>query len=180
MSTRTDKERLDWLERNSYAFAFRHDTGKGFIRLSAAYRHMGPFNLRGAVDEAIDYVAVEYTKCPRCGGTGFVGPYPNDYCCSDCEGSGRIEEDPESEALKACTLERTRGQHLRDQGKSQVALHNAEWLHWIRREAERIAKFRGLVAVDELRWYADQHHRQPYHPNAWGTVFSEDHWVPCG
>ncbi len=48
-----DKKRLDWLEANTYAIAFNHETGKGFIRFSRD--HDGsPYGLRKAIDEAME------------------------------------------------------------------------------------------------------------------------------
>jgi hypothetical protein len=45
-----DAARLNWLEANSYAFLFNHNTGKGNISLSTSYGD--PFPLRNAIDEA--------------------------------------------------------------------------------------------------------------------------------
>ncbi len=48
-----DTKRLDWLSINSYAFVLDHKTGKGFIRLSAEYQNIEPFDLRKSIDKAM-------------------------------------------------------------------------------------------------------------------------------
>ncbi|MCK5604756.1 hypothetical protein KAR91_22900 [Candidatus Pacearchaeota archaeon] len=49
-----DTERLDWLSKNSCAFPMNHVTGKGFIHISTSYQDKEPFDLRTAIDEAME------------------------------------------------------------------------------------------------------------------------------
>lgn len=56
IDAQADVRRMNWLCRFSYACAFNHKTGKGFIRVTNYEAPDDPFNVRGAIDRIMDRV----------------------------------------------------------------------------------------------------------------------------
>lgn len=53
----SDKDRIDWLQRHSYAFVRNRETGKGFINLSDEYTNElkdDVYSIREAIDREIE------------------------------------------------------------------------------------------------------------------------------
>ena len=91
-----------------------------------------------------------------------------------------VQEATPEAVLKTAPLVRTRGQALKDSGKKKVEANNRPWMNRMRAEAFKLAARNGSVAIDQLRWHADNTDDQPKHPGAWGAVFNEDRWVANG
>ncbi len=72
------------------------------------------------------------------------------------------------------------GERLKVEGQNAVEAHNAAWVEWIRGVARSICRRHGRVSTDDLRTICNTHSRQPYHPNAWGTVFRGSEWAEVG
>lgn len=73
------------------------------------------------------------------------------------------------------------GVALKAAGLTRVTANNAEFVARMREHAERIARERGSVHVDDLRYAASRLGIAPKSPNAWGAVFSErGKWVIVG
>ena len=49
-----DTKRLDWLSKHAFAFLFDHEKIKGSILMSGNYLDDDPFDLRKAIDEAME------------------------------------------------------------------------------------------------------------------------------
>lgn len=73
------------------------------------------------------------------------------------------------------------GAALRDRGLALVEISNAEFVSRMREEAVRIARDRGEVHVDDLRFVASKLGIAPASSQAWGAIFSErNRWVITG
>jgi hypothetical protein len=70
---------------------------------------------------------------------------------------------------------------LRETGLSRVSHHNNTFLETMRSVARMLLRKGGFaISTDDLRKYAECHNIHPDHPNAWGAVFRDKSFVPCG
>jgi hypothetical protein len=55
-------------------------------------------------------------------------------------------------------------------------VNKGNWLDRIRGIARHRVKAHGVVAIDDLRQWADQHNDHPPYPSTWGSVFQPAEW----
>jgi len=66
-----------------------------------------------------------------------------------------------------------KGEALKEAGIAKVSASNAEFVATMRGHAERIARERGAVHIDDLRFVASKRGLAPKSSAAWGSLFAQ-------
>lgn len=72
------------------------------------------------------------------------------------------------------------GERRKRVGLATVGGNNAPFLRQCRAFARQFAESRGSVGIEDVRRWAAIAGLEPTHHNAWGAVFKEAMWEPCG
>ena len=72
------------------------------------------------------------------------------------------------------------GLRLKADGMDAVESKAGLTLKWLREAARRLARYNGLVTIDDVRNVADTCQISPHHQNLFGVVFRGSEWLADG